>query len=103
MSTQEQTQPLISHLIELRNRILKAIASVLVVFVCLVWFSSNIYEFVSAPLIDRLPAGASMIATDVASPFFTPLKLTLVASVFVAVPLVLYQIWAFVAPGLYKH
>ncbi|HCH00602.1 MAG TPA: twin-arginine translocase subunit TatC [Vibrio sp.] len=103
MSTQQQTQPLITHLIELRNRILKAIASVLVVFVCLVWFSSHIYEFVSAPLIDRLPEGASMIATDVASPFFTPLKLTLVASVFVAVPLVLYQIWAFVAPGLYKH
>lgn len=103
MSTQEQTQPLITHLIELRNRLLKAIASVLLVFVGLVWFSSTIYEFVSAPLIDRLPEGASMIATDVASPFFTPLKLTLVASAFVAVPLVLYQIWAFVAPGLYKH
>ncbi|OEF27199.1 twin-arginine translocase subunit TatC [Vibrio rumoiensis] len=103
MSTQEEAQPLISHLIELRNRILKALASVLVVFIGLVWFSSQIYEFVSAPLIDRLPEGATMIATDVASPFFTPLKLTLVASVFVAVPLVLYQIWAFVAPGLYKH
>lgn len=103
MSTQQEAQPLISHLIELRNRILKALASVLVVFICLVWFSSEIYEFVSAPLIDRLPPGATMIATDVASPFFTPLKLTLVVSAFLAVPLVLYQIWGFVAPGLYKH
>lgn len=103
MSTQEQTQPLITHLIELRNRILKAIASIMVIFISIVWFSSQIYEFVSAPLISRLPQGGSMIATDVASPFFTPLKLTLVVAVFLAVPLVLYQVWAFVAPGLYKH
>ncbi len=98
-----QQQPLISHLIELRNRLLKAIASVLVIFLGLVWFSGQIYEFISAPLIERLPEGATMIATDVAAPFFTPLKLTLVASIILAVPLVLYQIWAFVAPGLYKH
>ncbi|GLQ73118.1 twin-arginine translocase subunit TatC [Vibrio sp. vnigr-6D03] len=103
MSSVEQTQPLISHLIELRNRLLKAIVSVMVVFLGLIWFANEIYEFVSAPLIERLPEGATMIATDVASPFFTPLKLTLVASIFVAVPLILYQIWAFVAPGLYKH
>lgn len=103
MSTQEQTQPLITHLIELRNRILKAIASIMIIFISIVWFSSQIYEFVSAPLISRLPQGGSMIATDVASPFFTPLKLTLVVAVFLAVPLVLYQVWAFVAPGLYKH
>lgn len=103
MSSVEQTQPLISHLIELRNRLLKAIVSVLVVFLGLIWFANDIYEFVSAPLIEKLPEGATMIATDVASPFFTPLKLTLVASIFVAVPLILYQIWAFVAPGLYKH
>lgn len=103
MSTQEESQPLISHLIELRDRLLKAIVAVMVVFVCLVWFSGDIYEFVSAPLIDRLPEGASMIATDVASPFFTPLKLTLISSVFIAVPFILYQVWAFVAPGLYMH
>jgi sec-independent protein translocase protein TatC len=103
MSSVEQTQPLFSHLIELRNRLLRAIVSVMVVFLGLIWFANDIYEFVSAPLIDRLPEGATMIATDVASPFFTPLKLTLVASIFVAVPLILYQIWAFVAPGLYKH
>ncbi len=103
MSTVEQTQPLISHLLELRNRLLRSILAVLVVFVGLIYFSNYIYEFVSAPLVERLPEGATMIATDVASPFFTPLKLTLIASVFIAVPFILYQVWAFVAPGLYKH
>ena len=74
-------------------------------FVCcmLIYFANDIYEFLSAPLVDRLPEGATMIATDVASPFFTPLKLTLISAVFVAVPFILYQMWAFVAPGLYKH
>ncbi len=102
MSTVEQTQPLISHLLELRNRLLRSILAVLVVFVGLIYFSNHIYEFISAPLVERLPEGATMIATDVASPFL-PLKLTLIASVFVAVPFILYQVWAFVAPGLYKH
>lgn len=103
MSSVEQTQPLISHLLELRDRLLRSIMAVIVVFLCLVYFSGNIYEFVSKPLVDKLPAGATMIATDVASPFFTPLKLTLITSVFIAVPFILYQVWAFVAPGLYKH
>ncbi|MDA0150072.1 twin-arginine translocase subunit TatC [Vibrio sp. LaRot3] len=103
MSSVEQTQPLISHLLELRDRLLRAIAAVLVVFVGLLYFSNDIYEFVSKPLVDKLPEGATMIATDVASPFFTPLKLTLIAAVFLAVPFILYQVWAFVAPGLYKH
>ncbi|HDY8233240.1 TPA: twin-arginine translocase subunit TatC [Vibrio vulnificus] len=103
MSTVEQTQPLISHLLELRNRLLKAILAVLIVFVGLIYFSGEIYEFISAPLVERLPEGATMIATDVASPFFTPLKLTLIVAVFMAVPFILYQVWAFVAPGLYKH
>jgi len=103
MASAEQTQPLISHLLELRNRLLRAILAVLFIFIGLIYFSSDIYVFVSSPLVDRLPEGATMIATDVASPFFTPLKLTLIASVFVAVPYILYQIWGFVAPGLYKH
>ncbi|MBV7300437.1 Sec-independent protein translocase subunit TatC [Enterovibrio paralichthyis] len=103
MSSVEDTQPLISHLIELRDRLLKALMAVLVVFLALVYFANDIYTFVSAPLVSQLPTGASMIATDVASPFFTPIKLTLVVSVFVAVPMILYQVWAFVAPGLYKH
>ncbi|EJL6271095.1 twin-arginine translocase subunit TatC [Vibrio cholerae] len=103
MSSVEQTQPLISHLLELRNRLLKAVAAVVVIFIGLIYFSNEIYEFVSKPLVERLPVGATMIATDVASPFFTPLKLTLIAAVFLAVPFILYQVWAFVAPGLYKH
>ena len=103
MSTVEDTQPLFSHLLELRNRLLRSILSVIVVFLGLVWFANDIYAFISAPLVERLPEGASMIATDVASPFFTPIKLTLVTSVFIAVPMILYQVWAFVAPGLYKH
>ncbi|MBA0159613.1 Sec-independent protein translocase subunit TatC [Pectobacterium versatile] len=99
----EETQPLISHLIELRKRLLNSIICVLAVFISLVYFANDIYQLVSAPLIEQLPAGASMIATDVASPFFTPIKLTMIVSVFVAAPLVLYQVWAFVAPALYKH
>ncbi|UYA62365.1 Twin-arginine translocation protein TatC [Pectobacterium sp. F1-1] len=99
----EDTQPLISHLIELRKRLLNSIICVLAVFIVLVFFANDIYQVVSAPLIKQLPAGASMIATDVASPFFTPIKLTMIVSVFVAAPLVLYQVWAFVAPALYKH
>lgn len=103
MSLTEDTQPLISHLVELRDRLLRALLAVLVVFLCLVYFANDIYTFVSAPLVEQLPEGATMIATDVASPFFTPIKLTLVVSVFIAVPIILYQVWAFVAPGLYKH
>lgn len=95
MSSVEQTQPLISHLLELRNRLLKAVAAVVVIFIGLIYFSNEIYEFVSKPLVERLPAGATMIATDVASPFFTPLKLTLIAAVFLAVPFILYQVWGF--------
>lgn len=99
----EETQPLISHLIELRKRLLNCIISVLVIFFCLVYFSNDIYHLVAAPLIKQMPHGASMIATDVASPFLTPIKLTMMVSVLVAAPLILYQIWAFVAPALYKH
>lgn len=99
----EDTQPLISHLIELRKRLLNSILCVLGVFLVLVFFANDIYQLVSAPLIKQLPPGASMIATDVASPFFTPIKLTMIVSVFVAAPLVLYQVWAFIAPALYKH
>jgi sec-independent protein translocase protein TatC len=97
-----QPQPLISHLTELRDRLLRAILAVLVVFLGLFYFANDIYYFVSAPLRDLLPEGTSMIATDVASPFMTPFKLTLVVSVVVAMPIVLYQIWSFIAPGMYK-
>ena len=93
---------IIAHLIELRSRVLKALMSVLVVFLCLVYFAQDLYQYLAMPLIASLPEGASMIATDVASPFIAPFKLTLVLSFFVAIPFVLYQIWAFVAPGLYR-
>jgi sec-independent protein translocase protein TatC len=99
----EDTQPLISHLIELRKRLLNSIICVLAVFLALVYFANDIYQLVSAPLINQLPVGASMIATDVASPFFTPIKLTMMVSVFVSAPMILYQVWAFIAPALYKH
>lgn len=99
----EDTQPLISHLIELRKRLLNCIIAVLVIFLALAWFSNDIYQLVAEPLIKQLPTGSSMIATDVASPFLTPIKLTIIVSVFLAVPVILYQIWAFVAPALYRH
>ncbi|QLE84067.1 MULTISPECIES: twin-arginine translocase subunit TatC [Shewanella] len=98
-----QQQPLISHLLELRNRLLRAIGSVLLVFICLVYWANDIYHYMATPLMQALPETSSMIATDVAAPFFAPFKLTLVLAFFIAIPYVLYQIWSFIAPGLYKH
>ncbi|GGY94459.1 twin-arginine translocase subunit TatC [Shewanella fodinae] len=98
-----QQQPLISHLLELRNRLLRATASVLIVFLAIVYWAKDIYHYMAVPLLKALPSGGTMIATDVAAPFFAPFKLTLVLAFFIAIPYVLYQIWAFVAPGLYKH
>ncbi len=94
---------LIDHLVELRNRLLKAVFSVLLVFLCLAYFAQDLYALMSEPLLSVMPEGAQMIATDVASPFFAPFKLTLVLSFFIAIPYVLYQVWAFVAPGLYQN
>lgn len=96
-------QPLISHLLELRTILLKCIAGVMLVFIGLVYWANDIYHYMAIPLMQALPESSSMIATDVAAPFFAPFKLTLVLSFFIAVPYVLYQIWSFVAPGLYKH
>ncbi len=99
----DQPLPLIAHLTELRDRLLRALLAVLVVFICLFPFANEIYTFVSDPLRKLLPEGATMIATEVASPFLTPFKLTLIAAVFLAIPYVLYQAWSFIAPGMYKH
>lgn len=99
----EDTQPLIAHLIELRKRLLNSILAVIVIFLALVYFANDIYYLVSAPLIKQMPLGATMIATDVASPFFTPIKLTFMVSIILSAPVILYQVWAFVAPALYKH
>ena len=101
-STDDTPQPLVTHLVELRDRLLRAVLSVLVVFTCLFPFANDIYAFVSEPLRELLPQGSSMIATEVASPFLTPFKLTLVVALFVAIPYVLFQVWAFVAPGMYR-
>ena len=95
--------PLIGHLTELRNRILRCVIAVLLIFAALFYFSQDIYALVAAPLRAYLPAGATMIATGVASPFLTPFKLTLVVALFLAMPVVLQQIWGFIAPGLYRH
>ncbi|MDQ6568785.1 MAG: twin-arginine translocase subunit TatC, partial [Haemophilus parahaemolyticus] len=103
MQEADQSQPLIAHLIELRNRLLRSLVFVLVVFCALVYWANDIYTLLATPLTSNLPAGATMIATNVATPFFTPIKLTIVTAIFLSVPYILYQIWAFVAPALYKH
>ena len=95
--------PLVEHLIELRTRVLRIVLSVLVVFIGLFYFANDIYAFISQPLRSILPAGAQMIATEVASPFLAPFKLTLFTAFLVSVPYILYQIWSFIAPGLYAH
>lgn len=94
-------QPLIAHLLELRTRLLRAIAGVLVLALPLMFFGQELYTLVAAPLMQFLPPGSSMIATEVASPFFAPIKLAFVLALVLAMPWVLYQVWAFVAPGLY--
>jgi sec-independent protein translocase protein TatC len=93
---------LMSHLVELRDRLLRAVAAVLVVFLCFAPFASRVFAIVAQPLMDKLPPGSTMIATQVVSPFVTPIKTTFFVALFVAMPVVLYQAWAFVAPGLYR-
>lgn len=93
----------ISHLVELRDRLIRSLVAIGLVFVCLFPFASDIYDFVARPLMHALPEGTRMIATGVAAPFFIPMKITMVVALLIALPVVLYQIWAFVAPGLYSH
>lgn len=95
--------PFLSHLLELRDRLLRMLLAIAVVFLVLMPFANPIYTFVAQPLMRNMPAGTTMIATQVASPFLAPFKLTLVAAVFLAMPYILYQFWGFVAPGLYQH
>ena len=99
----DKSGSLVSHLVELRNRLLHSVVCVLLVFACMAYFANDIYTYVSAPLVEVMPEGANMIATDVASPFFAPFKLTFILAIFVSVPYILHQIWAFIAPGLYSH
>src|SRR5579875_844528 len=96
-------QGLFSHLLELRARLLKAIACVVIVLACLVPFANRLYALLAEPLVKRLPHGAHLIATQVASPFVTPLKLAFYTALFISMPVIVYQLWAFVSPGLYRH
>jgi len=96
-------QSLIGHLVELRARLLRAVLAVLAVFLALLPFANRIYTLLAEPLRAKLPAGTQMVAIDVASPFLTPIKLALFVALILAMPVVLYQLWAFVAPGLYRH
>jgi sec-independent protein translocase protein TatC len=94
---------LISHLLELRDRLLRATIAVAILSIPCVIYADELFEFIARPLMQKLPSGASMIATNVIAPFMAPFKLAIVAAVFLAMPYVLYQVWAFVAPGLYRH
>lgn len=96
-------QPLIEHLLELRRRLVWLVLVLLGVFFALMPFAQHIYTFVAQPLMANLPAGSHMIATDVIAPFFVPVKVTLMAAFLLTLPHTLYQVWAFVAPGLYRH
>jgi sec-independent protein translocase protein TatC len=96
-------QPLMAHLLELRNRLLRVFIVVLVVFAVLFPFSESLYLYISEPLRAFLPSTSTMIATEITSPFLTPFKLTLVSAIFISMPYILYQLWVFVAPALYKQ
>ncbi len=99
----EKELTLIDHLVELRDRILKCIVAVVVLFLALFYFANDIYTYVAAPLIAALPEGSTMIAIDPTSPFFAPFKLTFYVAFLIAAPYILYQLWSFIAPGLYKN
>lgn len=100
---EDREQPLIEHLVELRSRLLRAVVAVLLVFVALLPFANRLYHRLAAPLLERLPEGTNMIAIDVVSPFMAPLKLAFFVALFATMPYLLYQAWAFVAPGLYRN
>lgn len=96
-------QPLIAHLLELRTRLLWCVGIVLLVFMCLAFFANELFEYLSKPLMHYLPAGTGMLATEVISPFTAPFKLAFVSAIFLSVPVLLYHVWGFIAPGLYQR
>ena len=100
---EEQELTLVDHLIELRDRILKSVVAVVALFLALFAFSNDIYTYVASPLLDALPEGSTMIAIDPTSPFFAPFKLTFYVAFLIAAPYILYQLWSFIAPGLYQN
>ena len=101
--TNPQEETFFSHLVELRDRIIKASLAILVVFLSMVYWAPNIFHLLADPMIQALPPGSHMIVTDVTGSFFVPIKVTFMAAFVLALPFVIYQIWAFVAPGLYQH
>jgi sec-independent protein translocase protein TatC len=102
-SSDQKEGSFLSHLVELRQRLVRVVIAVLIVFLLLYPFSNTIYTWIAGPLMAHLPEGTNMIAIEVASPFLIPFKLTLMLAIFIAIPYILYQAWAFVAPGLYLH
>ncbi len=96
-------ETLIAHLIELRSRLLKSVIALVLAFLGLVYWASDLYALLARPMLAKLPQGGQMIATDVTTPFFVPLKVTMMAAFLIALPYILFQIWRFVAPGLYAH
>jgi len=106
MATNKSTAseiPFVAHLIELRDRLLRVVLLVLVIFLVLFYFANDIYTYLAEPLTVHMSQNSTMIATDVISPFLTPMKLALVLAIFLVMPYILFQIWSFIAPGLYKH
>jgi len=97
------TESFIGHLIELRKHVLHAVIAIVLVFICLFPWASDLYTLLAQPLLSKLPKGGQMIATDVTTPFFVPMKVALMASFLIALPYILYQVWRFIAPGLYAH
>ena len=97
------TQNIIAHLIELRKRLLYSVVSLLLVFIGLFPWAADLYAMLAQPLLDKLPEGGQMIATDVTTPFFVPVKVAMMTAFLITLPYILYQIWSFVAPGLYSH
>jgi len=98
----DREQPLVAHLVELRNRLLRIVVVVTLIVLALFPFANDLYSLLAQPLLSRLPTGGTMIATEVASPFLTPFKFTMFLGLFIAIPYILYQLWAFIAPGLYR-
>jgi sec-independent protein translocase protein TatC len=103
MSTTESQDTFISHLVELRDRLLRSVIAVILVFLGLFHWANNLYTLLARPLLHALPKGGQLIATEVTAPFFVPIKVTMMAAFLIALPYILYQLWAFIAPGLYSH
>ena len=99
----DKQESLVSHLVELRDRLIKVVIGIVVVLLGLFPFANELYSFLAEPLLKHLPESSTMVAIDVASPFLTPFKLVMLLAVVITIPWILYQLWAFIAPGLYKH